>query len=386
MKNKISILFLLISLNASCQINKLYVKFGNAKAVLQTKKDGVLRIYFDRWGNIYPDFPLNDSVIEKNASWLNGMYDNNPKLFSAIKKKYHLEPEATKEQLQQEIVNDLAAKINEASKNKQLVFLVHGFNKHPLKPSGASAYDEFKCMREAIENKFPDKSIQFVEIYWDGCTWVNGAKWKEMISTVNVWNNAEAASNAVAIELRRILYRLNNENNIVITHSLGASVITCALFNANKFDLYNKVNSYKKYITDRYIDSTHYQTPIKLFRVGMLAPAIPGSNTFDDYYVRTPSFPTGFANSTFIVGYNIYDPALTKTIGLAKSFGATSLGCLRSEVRNVEDSMNTKERTLIEDVDFSLRADGSKQKIHDFSAYVKNKKPMDLFLDKLFRQ
>lgn len=383
-----TIIFLVIaSFSARAQITKLYVKFGYAKTVLEKKNDGVIRIYFDRWGNIYPDMYINDTLIEECYSNLSIVYNNNQSLFNIVKKKHQLPANATKDQLQEKLTEEASATINSMGRDKQVVFMIHGFNKHPLKPDSSSAYEEFKYLREAILKKYSLKKFQFVEIYWDGCTWVNGAEWKKELNSMKVWDNAEAASNAVAVELRRILYRINYDHAVIISHSLGASIVTCALFNVDKFNLYVSPDNYfKRYIKKCYGDSIHYNTPMRNFRVGLLAPAIPGKNTFDDYYKRIPPSQENNDNFYFVIGYNVNDPVLKKYIGLSKQFGSTSLGSLKTEVEVAERMRNTKERTIVEDVDFSLRADSSKQNIHDFKEYVKNEKYLNEFLEKLLGQ
>jgi hypothetical protein len=92
------------------------------------------------------------------------------------------------------------------------------------------------------------------------------------------------------LELRRLLVGISNQKINVITHSHGAGVITAALFNVRKFDEDRKVFSteFTEEIDLKY-KMKIYDCATQEFHVGMLAPAIPGENVFDEYFQRTIS-------------------------------------------------------------------------------------------------
>jgi hypothetical protein len=370
----------LAALAVSCSpIAKLYVKYGEAKPTLEARHDGVIRLFFDRMGTIYPDAPLTNAEVYSSGSSLKWLYTKtNVAIFERTLKYYGLPGSTTPDELQQYIIDQQVAKINKLSKGKQLVFLIHGYNNHPLKPKDDNSSVSFGILREIITQKYPQRPIQFVDVYWDGCASVNGNPILDIPNSVNIWNNAQAASNNVAIEFRRILSRLDNDNNIVITHSLGASIITCALFNVVKF----KDNEFMQHISEKYANAALYSTPTKTFRVGMLAPAIPGANSFDEYHERTPSGNS--YNYEFRIGFNARDKVLRKYVGLAQYIGSTTLGCDRTELANVVKSMNVAGHEVVTVSDFSAN-DLHKQRKHDFPIYLRNEKPMNDMIEFLFR-
>jgi hypothetical protein len=375
---RFSVIILIVLL--SCDpISKLYVKFGEVKPVLEKRDDDAFTIFFDREGTIYPDLTLSDSLIKYYDSRLQYLYQNEPTILKNACLKSHVSESSSFTELQTKIIEEKASEINRNANGKQIVFMIHGFNKHPLLPDSASSSHEFMQMRDTLKSKYSNTNFYFVEIYWDGCSWVNGKKSREALNTFKIWNNAEAASNLVGLELRRILSKINHDTTWVITHSLGASVITCALFNVDKF----KEGKFRQNLMKKCKDTVNYKTPIKEFKIGMLAPAIPGDNSFDEFKNRTPPNSIIY-NYRFVIGYNIYDPALTKKIGIPKHFGATSLGCLYSEVLKVENRINKTGDSIIMAENFSYRKDSSRQKIHDFSEYIKNDLHMKEFLRKLF--
>ena len=74
-------LFVILGLFSCDPIKKLYVKFGDEKPILENKKDGVIRIFFDRQGVIYPDIQIPDSKIEDNYGRLSLLFEKDKKLF-----------------------------------------------------------------------------------------------------------------------------------------------------------------------------------------------------------------------------------------------------------------------------------------------------------------
>jgi hypothetical protein len=379
MLSRITALVIALLFFACTPIKKLYVDFGAAKKELARKNDGVTRIYFDRYGALYPDIDIADALMRKHDSRLESVYQNEPEIRKQVQGKYGLPQDFTTEALQQKLVRHATSLINLEVKGKELVFLIHGFNKHPLLPGNSSASVEFGLLRQAITSQFSQRRFHFVEIYWDGCSWANGPKRLTSFNTFKVWDNAEPASNNVGLELRRILYGLEHSSYYVVSHSLGAGVVTCALFNVEKFP----PGEFMREIKSLYSDTVHYRTPVAKVKVGMLAPAIPGENTFNDYEERTPASVPAF-NDSYVVGFNRYDPALTKVIGLAKYAGATTLGCLPSEYTTVQSMMNKNGHKVIDSTDFSFEGNGARQKKHEVGAYTGNARAMANFLDKVF--
>ncbi|UYQ95519.1 hypothetical protein MKQ68_10445 [Chitinophaga horti] len=372
-------LMLLVCCFSCTRINKLYVKYGEARQTLQSYQDSVIRIYMDRKGLIYPNIPLSDQLIRTNDSRLELLYANDENILQQAATAAGVPGQEDKWIIQDALAKQIAREIRGAAQGKTLVYLIHGFNKHPLRPDKSSAYAENKEMRAKMMEVYPDRRFQFVEIYWDGCTWANGWAPLAAFNSMKIWDNAQPASNNVGVELRRILNATGVAQNYVITHSLGASVATCALFNAEKF----AEGDFMTGIRSRYNDTMNYRTPTGQYRLGIIAPAIPGENTFGEFFDRTPK-GSDTTNVKVIVGFNQYDPVLRKYVNLSAYAGATTLGCRPSELAQVKRQVNSASATYLYDVDFSLTAKDKKQAVHAFSAYVKNEKAMNSFLEQLF--
>lgn len=377
-------LFVLLSLLlSSCSYKRLYVKYGQAQQrfVDSSRRDGVIRIMMDRFGTIYPGTEISDQIIKKHYSVLNQVYQFNSAVFERALQYNQLPAGSTPDQLQDKLIEKISTHINQAAQGKKLVFLIHGFNKHPFKPTNASAYQENRDMREKILERYQSDSFQFVELYWDGLTWANTVGVLGPFVSMKIWDNAQAASANVGLEFRRILNKINAPNAYVITHSLGASVATTALFNVDK---YNN-SSFRQNYMNKYGDTSKYRSPAGSFKIGLLAPAIPGRNTFDEFYNRTPATPSLSENLSVLVGFNRNDRVLRKfKIAKPTRIGSTSLGCIMEEVDSTRTLVNVGGRNLFDMVSFSYRENQKKQKAHAFHKYVLNEDAMNEFLKKLF--
>jgi len=107
--------------------------------------------------------------------------------------------------------------------SKDLIVLIHGFN-DPI-PDGA-----YYSLRKNIE-KYLSSNPVFIEVYWDGLTALGN---NPILS--NIWSYAQSNSAKVGLGLRKILNKINpNIRLTLLTHSLGASVATHALFNPAKW-------------------------------------------------------------------------------------------------------------------------------------------------------
>lgn len=368
-------------------ITKLYVKFGEAKVKLAASAPpNVVRLYFDRYGFMYPDYPLDDHEIGINDSRLELLFKNNPDLYKTICNKEGIGGEVCnnnhdtdKDPLQRKIIQNAIDSINSKGKEKKIVFLIHGFNKHPLLPIGKSSSDENQKMRQKLKEVYPAVNFLFVEIYWDGCTQVNGQH-SAALNSLKIWDNGQAASNYIGLELRRVLCGVNAKNIYVITHSLGASVITTALFNVEKFS----DSRYMREIIGFYNDSNIYRTPQQTqLNIGMLAPAIPGTNTFDEYDDRTPNSVKN-NNYCFTVGFNKNDEVLQKFLKIPSQMGSTTLGCNAEELLATKQQVNTKNRNVLNSVDFSTYRNGNLQTDHSFITYIMHDRAIMNFMDSVF--
>lgn len=360
-------------------ISKLYNNFSDFKEIKHYSDSNIpIRIFFDRYGDLYPNQFLNvtqfsdaqstlmqyyiqNDIELKKALEAEGLHNSNQ---SDIKSKFLI--------LQNHLVVQLTNEINEKSKGKKLVFFIHGYNN-----TGESASVDLEKLQVQILQKFPYEKFQFVEVYWDGLT-----KRRNLFNSVKIWDNAQYSSAMAGLGLRRILGGIRNNENYVITHSHGASVITEALFNVRRFDPdYYANDKDGKVIVEL---QTAYDTPSSKFIVGMLAPAIPGNNVFGEYYDRTVNGTakvTTINNYRFINGFNKYDIATTKGF-LSKYFGASTLACNEEDHENVEKRFS-KNAMIYSRINFSTNTK-HKQRSHAIVKYIENES-FDSFLTSVFK-
>lgn len=396
---KLLFLFFAFIIGSCNSINRLYVTMADPKQAIEDShgNDNVIRIYFDRNGFIYPDLPKNITNIDKDIrnsdARLGLYYQTFPYNYNRLCSLSGITPAldmktitATNDPLQQYLVERFAENINRSSKDKILVFIIHGFNAHPSKgdPSGSR---NNQLTRDVLMDQFKNIQFQFVEIYWDGLSTDNGGQnvASKYLNAVKIWDNAQVSAGYAGLELRRILSELTNEKIYVVTHSHGAGVITNALFNVVKFPskFYTDTSSAGYDFLQCY-NNKIYKTPIKQFYVGMLAPAIPGVNIFDEYYQRTihTDQHTPLDNYHFIIGFNKYDK-VNKKFGLSEYIGATTLGCKEKEVKATRYLFNDNP-SIIDVEDFSWNINNEKQRAHAWDVYMANTPHINNFFSKIF--
>lgn len=392
------VVFVLCLISACNRIQRLYIQYGDAKQTIEKwGDDQVLRIYFDRQGFIYPDYHISDAALKSSDSRLGQFYENNEEVYRSICQQYQIpgqNPEDINsmiDPLQKELVRRYVQQINEANTvGTTLVFLVEGFNKHPVKGGEQveegksygknSGYGEYKAMRETISSRFPDRKFLFVEVYWDGMSKQNGRPLR-LWNTVKIWDNAQVSACYAGLELRRILAGIEASKFYMFSHSQGAGVITTALFNVRKFkpDFFEGEG---KFIPER-DQKLQYRTPTQDIHIGMLCPAIPGVNVFDEYWDRTFVNETrkdSLTNYHFIIGFNKSDIATRKLYISSKIKGSTSLASNRKELKKTMNLFKN-DRSIVDWVDFTRL----KNFRHNVKFYLKYHKSMDTFLSKTFK-
>ena len=379
MKKSLFIIAFIISGCSNC-ITTLYNDFNKFKNKAEgMPNDGAIRIYFDRWGDIYPDLFIDHTTFYSNNSTLENVYKNDSAVLDKVLTEENLSGTGldSKEKialLEENLSLKYAKKINTLSNNKKLIFFIHGFNN-----TAEEAYPNYQKIKSEILKRYTKDEIQIVEIYWDGL--LDKGK---TVNAIKIWNNSQVAAAFVGLGLRRVLSKISAKKSYVITHSHGAAVITEALFNVRRF----KLSYYTDYDDGKEIVSMQqnhklYTTPKTEFVVGMLAPAIPGTNVFDEYHQRTVeagNVVTTDFNYRFISGFNINDEKTTKW-KLASKFGSTTLACRINENKEVGNYF-TDHPNVFNSIDFSTNH-GSPQKKHDFALYISNEHFEDL-LDSLF--
>ena len=407
-----SLLFILLF--SSCVIERQrQVWFGTTQRTALVANDKVTRIYLDKYGEIYPKAEVyipyreffrgkykDNEYRETNSTGSLEYYFNSNKVsplvspINDLRKVYNIKN--TPDVLVYKEASELIFKENvskikrdlESSKNKTLIVLVHGFN--DPNPTG-----DYQLLRNEITKRdsLRSKDYVYLELYWDGLTANQG---KPQFS--KIWKRAQGGSMSAAATLRRILNEMDNCKIRLISHSLGASVITGALFNTTSKFKGNTVNS-AAYNAVLDIDCTKN----KDIRFGMLAPAIPGESTFVDFNKRggndITTLPTDNTISKIIVGHNCNDYAVSKRFfysidALSKKKGSTSLGANRkgevekakNKLKTLDYNDETKLDSMFKSIDFSIYCYKYCNEEHALFAYLKNKTKLDIFLSELLEE
>lgn len=364
-----SIAFMFLLTIASCSpIKNLYNNFSDFKLhhEMQGEKNKTVRIFLDRWGDVYPDIAIEKKLFRDQYSVLEDYFrylGNLEQLYN----RYHFpyNPPANDQDykykfnyVQDYLRSTLADSINILAENKKLVFLIHGYNNDP-----DSASKAFSTLRDKIASQDLDEQFQFVELYWDGLKDLD-----KLPNSSKIWDNAQVSASWAGIGLRGVLNKISKHNIYVFTHSHGAAVITEALFNVKRFPdkYYKKHKDGKELVTFQQL----IETPQSNFVVGMIAPAIPGENVFKNYWERTGEEQTQKSNQknyVFINGFNANDRVVLKPLKLTKYFGSTTFACNREENDKVRRFFSSTPE-LYDIVDFS----GDKQTSHRFIDYMNN--------------
>ena len=346
---------LIVLLFSSCA-----VKTRQVLMVPRKEEAGVVKLYFDREGKLYPPdvrinpyyFYLEHLHKKKLARYSNPEYAT---LETALTKYDSISRDAMRQQfnlngvdnvrlflrLQESVRKNIITEINQkitSNKTNDLIVLIHGFN-DPI-PDAA-----YYSLRKNIEKYLSSKPV-FIEVYWDGLTSLGD---NPLLS--NIWGYAQSNSAKVGLGLRNILNKINpNIRLTLLTHSLGASVATHALFNPGKWP-----KKFQEELEQEY-HAENIPTPKqKDIRIAMLAPAIPGIKVFDhiDYTIPENTVPT---ISRVVIGYNHFDYAVTKGGLFASYFGSTALGAdANFEVNKTIIAINEiNPKIKVVPVDFSL--------------------------------
>jgi hypothetical protein len=393
------------------------VWFGALQQTHRADTGAVVRIYFDKLGNLYPDkkifipyktffdpFSGKKTISEKTASGnLETYYTTGGKRMKELAVFYDLQDVqlatakdsfyAVQGIIRKNIIDALQAAYN-GEALKTLVIFIHGFN--DADPTG-----DYQLVRNAIrKNGLEQRGFVYLEVFWDGLTTNQGNPVYE-----NIWKRALQNSAYVSLGLRQILSGLHPTVQVrIITHSLGASIGTGALFNTSS--KWNK-NGFRKvgkklnasYGVDFFEKQSQLTTPVQQARIGMIAPAIPGYNTFIDFNNRVPGITASQNNiDKIVVGYNVNDFAVTKrALGkdLARYFGSTSLGCncTRKGVTELEKTFTVLKaigydeasvKKLLLPVDFSEHERWKRSEEHGLYYYLQNQQKTKEFLTTLF--
>lgn len=376
-------------------------KTRNLLMTPRINEPGVIKLYYDREGDLYPpevhvsphffylehenrslhkrkrspEYATLESALTRYDSFSNAQLREKYSLYGTDSVRLYLR---LQKQLQNLALQQIEASMTQLG-NRNLVLLIHGFNT-------AQPDADYYSLRRTIMDRFSQPPT-FVEIYWDGLTDMG-----DNPLTAGIWGQAQTNSAKVGLGIRYLLSRISAKTNItIITHSLGASVATHALFNPLKWS-----RSFQEKLEEEY-QSTNIPTPRhEKIVLGMLAPAISGVNFFEDIGNTVPK-NASLALQKIVIGYNHFDYAVTKGGLFPRSFGSTALGAdAKNEVKKTLQVLQRKApHVQTATVNFSYRlASGQdtlsrkqlrplRQRKHGIMFYQRNPS-FEKFLDEVF--
>ncbi|HEY8929541.1 MAG TPA: hypothetical protein VIM55_10140 [Mucilaginibacter sp.] len=331
----IMVLFLL----SGCKV--YYMGLRGRQLIPVSDTATVTRVYFDRYGDLYPGTAVpidtNDLHIrlkskDKKQASLKQYFLTHPASMKALREFYHAsagmnDPEAYQEvqgRLEEQAVKQVSDMV-QAQQAGRLVYLVHGLNDTRVDP-------EYKEMRKIITDRHyaADKKPVYVEIHWDSMN----ARDTDGTKVIDIWKPALLNSRFISIAFRKLMTGVEQRvqvPEIVITHSLGAGLAFGALFNTvTKWKGFDLV--WPEWDKEQLNALNLAPTPTGRIRIGVLAPAVPAEQTFQDFNERGPRRINAADNhiDKVVIGYNRQDYAVSKQflhIKLAGVYGSTSLGC-----------------------------------------------------------
>ncbi|HMR45424.1 MAG TPA: alpha/beta hydrolase [Bacteroidia bacterium] len=308
----LTISFLLSSTQSTAQH---YVLYGE-----RNLNDTILSVYFDRNGKPYPDYFIADSVLNFNTGSLDTFYHSSPNEFAAICSLYNCSfkkySTSNTNILNDSIFQTIVVKINNQTKEGSVpTFMIHGFRKSYVnKPDVFTSVIDYNLLIGAI-NRLSIEKYSCIRVFWDGSYLDFSEGVKHMKQIFTVFENAQLNAVSVGYGLRQVLSRTTSPEVNIISHSLGAKVVTNALFDTT-------INN--------------YPTPNnRNINICLIAPAIDGIEAFKNYYSRNSTLPYKKSdNYSLFVLYNKKDFVLRKKDYFFELFGPgprkhgnTTLGC-----------------------------------------------------------
>ncbi len=228
------------------------------------------------------------------------------------------------------------------------------------------------------------------------------------VSSGKIWPWAQANGYYVGMELRRVLSALPHDRPVrILTHSLGAHVVTAALWNVSsklsggvlQATVRDEANAPAVWV--RYFNgfsSPAYRTPTHPdLRLAMIVPAMPGLTfggaTNTDYYDRNYEgrppvtapyqMPRNGPPSTYdriVIGQNARDQVIEKFIHVPTIYGSTTLGSHYDEFRNAvapvlngRPELNGGRSVVAYRVDIREALPGVNEVKHDWDLYLHRK-------------
>jgi hypothetical protein len=321
-------------------------------------KHFVYSLFFDREGYLYPN--SGDSISTDSLCYYYASLNN----FSEFGTKKHTYNDSL---YKKNLINRINSIVEKDSTYK-ITFIILGFNNNYV----STDTNLIKLYSKIKKLDSTSKHI-FIKIFWDGT--YNSSK----IGAALDFDLANGTSYEIGDNLRQILREIKSKKIYMISHSLGANIICQSVFN----QLSKVPRSFQKESQLFYENSekqiNEFSVPEeKSFNIALIAPAMPGKNTFIDLFDNNLNKRAQTNTYNFIVGFNSNDQILDKFFGLENKFSSTSLGCNLMEVKEVEKLFNSKgeKSKKLSTVEFS----GTE---HNISEYLKQDN-YELMLKKLY--
>ena len=133
----------------------------------------IAAVFYDKDGNIYPDYFIADSSLTRSSASLADWYKDHPADFEKICGAYHCPFDKFAYDKLPVLNDSIAAMVRrsiEAKRNglNSITFLVHGYRKPFNSLNGDSPSPRDFRMLETAMNNYNNGRMLYVEVYWDG--------------------------------------------------------------------------------------------------------------------------------------------------------------------------------------------------------------------------
>lgn len=294
--------------------------FGEHTEKVSFDKEKKYHIHIDKNGDFYPNYLISDADIKGDGEnqlkiWAMKFPSNFTNIAKAYKLSEHNYSEKNFRILQDSIIAEISNSINQYSKGKSQIWLIHGFRKNLYQKKEnkdrTSLYENSSVKKEinkfAISNSY--SLPYYVEVYWDGNYRKIYKGLNNKVKLAKLFKQAIPNARNCGYALRDVFQKIECNTISIITHSTGTHIGTNLLFNViDEFD-YNK------------------PTPSQNIKLILVGSASSGKELFKNYYNRITSINFNKNdNYTIINAYNVKDGVLRKNL-LSPSHASTKLGC-----------------------------------------------------------
>ncbi|MCE3226928.1 MAG: alpha/beta hydrolase [Bacteroidetes bacterium] len=348
------------------------------------KNNTVFSIAFDRNGDIYPVTESEKGFAPK-CNNICDYYASLRALYEAQTTKSYDEYEKKQIEHIQRSINEETSKLNKDPDNVKLTFLIADFNN-----SQEQASEKLDSLIDKISNLNTNKKHIFVKILWDG-TYVSDNDRKDHLP--GNFRYATGTSYEVGDKLRQLIKRVDLRDIYFVSHSLGANIVCESMFNQiskvpdrlkKNAELFYKAND---------SELQQFSIPVmKNFHAALIAPAMPGENTFRDLFDERINKLASSNNYSFVIGFNNADLTLKRELNPyfkgkkhTRDFSSTTLGYSEEENKNTQKMFLEKQKGNNSFDFYNFSEGNSETSGHDLLLYIRNPQ-YEVILKKLYQQ